>query len=54
MTVELVQSGLDWGDVRVVEDSAKGERRTAGALAWQVAVPANGSATVTATFDTRS
>ena len=54
VTVELVQSGLDWGDVRVVEDSAKGERRTAGALAWQVAVPANGSATVTATFDTRS
>ncbi len=54
VTVELVQSGLDWGDVRVVEDSAKGERRSAGALAWQVAVPANGSATVTATFDTRS
>lgn len=54
VTVELVQSGLDWGDVRAVEDSAKGERRSAGALAWQVAVPANGSATVTATFDTRS
>ena len=53
VTVELIQSGLDWADVRVVEDSAKGERRSAGALAWQVAVPANGSATVTATFDTR-
>jgi hypothetical protein len=51
--VELVQGGLDWGDVRVVEDSAKGERRDAGTLAWQVPVPANGSATVTATFDTR-
>jgi hypothetical protein len=53
VTVELVQSGLDWGDVRVVEDDAKGERRSAGTLAWQVPVPANGSTTVTATFDTR-
>jgi hypothetical protein len=53
VTVELVQGGLDWGDVRVVADSAKGERRDAGTLAWQVPVPANGSATVTATFDTR-
>jgi len=51
--VELVQSGLDWADVRVVEDSAKGERRDAGTLAWQVPVPANGSVSVTATFDTR-
>ncbi|EZP50774.1 DUF4139 domain-containing protein [Sphingomonas sp. RIT328] len=53
VTVELVQNGLDWADVRVVEDSAHGERRDAGTLAWQVAVPANGNATVTATFDTR-
>ena len=53
VTVELVQGGLDWGDVRVVEASAKAERRDAGTLAWQVAVPANGSAIVTATFDTR-
>jgi hypothetical protein len=53
VTVELVQSGLDWSDVRVVEDSGKGERRDAGTLAWQVPVPANGSAVVTATFDTR-
>lgn len=53
VTVELIQGGIDWGDVRVVEDSAKGERRTAGTLAWQVSVPANGSTTVTATFDTR-
>ncbi len=53
VTVELIQGGLDWNDVRVVEDSAKGERRTAGTLAWQVSVPANGSTTVTATFDTR-
>ncbi len=53
VTVELVQAGLDWGDVRVIEDSGKSERRSAGMLAWQVAVPANGSAVVTATFDTR-
>jgi hypothetical protein len=53
VTVELAQSGLDWADVRVVEDSAKGERRDAGTLVWKVAVPANGSAVVTATFDTR-
>ncbi|WP_188657862.1 DUF4139 domain-containing protein [Sphingomonas metalli] len=52
-TVELIQGGLDWGDVRVVEDSAKGERRNAGTYAWQVPVPANGSAVVSATFDTR-
>lgn len=53
VTVELLQNGLDWSDVRVVEDSAHGERRSAGTLAWQVPVPANGSAVVTATFDTR-
>ena len=52
-TVELIQNGLDWSDVRVIEDSAKGERRNAGTLAWQVPVPANGSAVITATFDTR-
>ena len=53
VTVELIQSGLDWGDVRVVEDNAKGERRNAGTYVWQVPVPANGSAAVIATFDTR-
>lgn len=53
VTVELLQAGLDWADVRVVADSAKGERRDAGTLAWQVAIPANGSTIVTATFDTR-
>ncbi|HEU0066132.1 MAG TPA: DUF4139 domain-containing protein [Sphingomonas sp.] len=51
--VELVQSGLDWADTRVIADSAKGERRDAGTMAWQVAVPANGTTIVTATFDTR-
>ena len=53
VTVELLQNGLDGSDVRVVDDSGHGERRNAGTLAWQVAVPANGSAVVTAAFDTR-
>ena len=53
VTVELVQGGLDWSDVRVTEQSRPGDRRTAGTLAWQVPVPANGEAVVTATFDSR-
>lgn len=53
VTVELVQSGLDWADTRVIDDSRKGERGDAGTLLWQVLVPANGEAVVTATFDTR-
>ncbi len=53
VTVELVQNGMDWSDVRVVADSGKGKRQDAGMLTWQVPVPANGSAVVTATFDTR-
>ena len=53
VTVELAQSGLDWSDTRVVDQSRTGERRTAGTLVWQVPVPANGEAVVTATFDTR-
>ncbi|WP_209308424.1 DUF4139 domain-containing protein [Sphingomonas corticis] len=52
-TVELAQAGLDWADTRVVEESRRSERRDAGTAVWQVAVPANGEAIVTATFDTR-
>ncbi|KMS56400.1 hypothetical protein V474_15810 [Novosphingobium barchaimii LL02] len=52
-TVELVQGGLDWGDTRIIEENRKSERRDAGSAAWQVPVPANGEAVVTATFDTR-
>lgn len=52
-TVELVQSGLDWTDTRVTEENRKSERRDAGSTVWQVPVPANGEAVVTATFDTR-
>ncbi|WP_159978930.1 MULTISPECIES: DUF4139 domain-containing protein [unclassified Novosphingobium] len=52
-TVELVQGGLDWGDTRIIEENRKSERRDAGSAVWQVPVPANGEAVVTATFDTR-
>ncbi|MCY7339368.1 MAG: DUF4139 domain-containing protein [Sphingomonas bacterium] len=52
VTVALVQSGL-WGDTRIVDESLKSERRSADEAEWRVAVPANGEASVTATFDTR-
>ena len=52
INVNLVQSGL-WGDTRIVDESLKSERRSADETEWRVAVPANGEASVTATFDTR-
>lgn len=52
VTVDLIQSGL-WGDTRIVEESQKSDRRSADETLWRVAVPANGEAIVTATFDTR-
>ncbi|WP_206429249.1 DUF4139 domain-containing protein [Sphingomonas sp. 2R-10] len=53
VTIELAQGGLDWSDTRITEQSRPGERVDAGQNVWQVPVPANGSAVVTATFDTR-
>lgn len=54
VTVDLIQAGLDrWTDTRIIDESLKSERRNAGEAVWSVAVPANGTATVTATFDTR-
>ena len=52
VTVGLIQDGL-WGDTRIVEESQESDRRSADEALWRVAVPANGEATVTATFDTR-
>jgi hypothetical protein len=52
VTVDLLQSGL-WGDTRIVDESQPSRRRSADEALWQVAVPANGEASVTATFDTR-
>ncbi len=52
VTIDLVQDGL-WGDTRIAAESMKSERRDADSTLWRVNVPANGSAQVTATFDTR-
>ena len=52
VTVNVIQSGL-WGDTRIVEESQESDRRSADEALWRVRVPANGTATVTATFDTR-
>ena len=52
VTVNLVQSGL-WGDTRIVDESRKSERRSADEALWRVSVPANGEASLTATFDSR-
>ncbi len=52
ITVDMGQSGL-WGDVRIVEQSQEGKRISADRIEWAVPVPANGKATLTATFDSR-
>lgn len=53
--VEVAQAGLDrwWHDTRITAESQKSERPTADEAVWQVRVPANGSTSVTAIFDTR-
>jgi hypothetical protein len=55
VTVDLIQSGLDFyrDDSRIVSESLKSERRSSNEALWRVPVPANGTATVTVTFDTR-
>jgi hypothetical protein len=52
VTVDLIQAGLR-GDVRIADESQKSSRQSADEALWHVLVPANGTATVTATFDTR-
>lgn len=54
-TVEVVQAGLDpgFGDTRVPTESQPGDQRSRDQRVWRVTVPANGSASLTATFDTR-
>ncbi|MES2136710.1 MAG: DUF4139 domain-containing protein [Pseudomonadota bacterium] len=52
ITVDVVQSGLS-GDTRIAQESLRSERLSAGDARWRVPVPANGEATVTATFDSR-
>jgi hypothetical protein len=52
VTVELVQAGL-WGDTSIKSESQKSERRSADEAVWMVNVPANGKASVSATFESR-
>jgi hypothetical protein len=52
VTVKLLQEGL-WGDSRIIAESQKSTRRSAETAEWAVTVPANGKASVTASFDTR-
>jgi hypothetical protein len=52
VTVSLLQSGL-WGDTAIKSESQKSTRRSAEEAEWVVTVPANGSVTVTASFETR-
>jgi len=52
VVVKVRQDGL-WGDSTVKTESQKSARLSAEAAEWNVNVPANGKATVTATFETR-
>lgn len=55
VVVEVVQGGLDnyWQDTRVSSESQPGEQLSLDQRVWRVPVPANGTATLTAAFDTR-
>ena len=55
VTLDLIQDGLDWywDDTRIVTESQKSVRRDSDGTQWRVTVPANGEATITATFETR-
>lgn len=52
VTVDVIQAGL-WEDTRITAETQKSARRDADTAVWRVAVPANGTATLTVTFDTR-
>ena len=51
VTISLLQSGL-WGDTSIKSESQKSTRRNADEAEWKVDLPANGTRTVTATFET--
>jgi hypothetical protein len=52
VVVKLRQQGL-WGDSSIKAESQKGTRLNADAAEWAVTVPANGKASLTASFETR-
>jgi len=56
VTVDLIQSGLDWGwqDTRIASESLKSERLSSNQAQWHVPVDANGETQVTAVFETRN
>jgi hypothetical protein len=51
VVVKLLQDGL-YGDSRITAESQKSSRVSADTAEWSVAVPANGKATLTASFHT--
>jgi hypothetical protein len=55
VTVDLIQSGLDWSwtDTRITSESLPSQRESSNSAIWHVPVPANGQAELTATFVTR-
>lgn len=55
VTVELMQAGLDYyyDDTRIVSESQPSTRISSNAARWLVTVPANGSVSVSAIFETR-
>ncbi len=52
VTVSLIQDGL-WGETHIIAESQKSLRRNADSAQWEVRVPANGTTTVTATFESK-
>jgi hypothetical protein len=52
VTVSVLQDGL-WGDTSIKAESQKSTRRNAEEAEWIVTVPANGTVTVTASFETQ-
>jgi hypothetical protein len=55
VTVIVTQSGLDygWSDTRIVSETLPSERTSSAQVVWRVPVPANGSTTLEAVFQTR-
>jgi hypothetical protein len=55
VTVYVTQDGLEyyWGDTRVISETLSSERPSADRVVWRVPVPANGSTTLEAVFQTR-
>ncbi|WP_411340461.1 DUF4139 domain-containing protein [Sphingopyxis sp. J-6] len=55
VTLDLRQRGLDWywSETKIITESQKSERLDSDGTQWRVTVPANGEATITATFETR-